>query len=403
MVKFSITKIADIVNQTTYKISNQTRFVKIVLVAGYCYCLFLISLFAYKHPHYNWDMLAYMALVIQEDNSDIKQIHEMTYKAAKEGIPAIDYEHLLGGDHRKNLSKDPTAFYNTLPFYAVKPLYIKMVSLFHKAGFSLPISTVLPSILFYLLIGLLFFFWVLKYLKILWAFAISTFIMLSSFMVFMPRLSTPDCMSAFLLLSSFYFIVERPSIKWVCFFLIFSVFARLDNVVPCFFIISFLFLSVKWEQKIKLKYYLLMLLIFTACYFGITAVTMKPFGWNVFYYPTYALHMNLSYSFHPSFLFKEYVALVISHITTAIVFYHFLFFMFFFSLIIYSPAVKYKNLTLDQAFAVVLVFSIFFRFILHPDLSDRFNIAYYLYFLIIFIKKYVGIISGLKPFPLAKG
>lgn len=388
-------------NTTFDKISNPGKFVKIVLIVIYCYCLFLIGLFAYRHPHYNWDMLGYMALVIQEDHSDISQVHEITYKTAKENIPATDYEHLVGSERRKNLSENRETFFKTLPFYAVKPMYIKMVSLFHKAGFSLPISTVLPSIIFYLMIGLLLFYWLLKYLKIIWAFAASLFIMLSSFMVFMPRLSSPDCLSAFLLLSAFYFIIEKPSIKWVFFFLFLSVFARLDNIVPCFFILSFLFFTKKWQEKIKLKYYLLMLIILTACYFGIIAVTMRPFDWDVFYYPTYALHMNLSHSFNSSFSLKEYVALVFSQVTTAIVFYNFLFFMFFLLLII-SPSIKYRNFTLEQAFSILLLLIILFRFILYPDLSDRFNIAYYLCFLIIFVKKYTGLISILRFVPVAK-
>jgi hypothetical protein len=362
----------------------------------------MIAVFAYKHPHYNWDMLAYMALVIQEDNSDIKQIHEMTYKAAEDGIPAIDYEHLVGGEHRRNLSTDPAAFFKTLPFYAVKPMYIKMVSFFHNAGFSLPISTVLPSIFFYLLIGLLLFYWLLKYLKIIWAFAVGISIMLSSFMVFMPRLSSPDCMSAFLLLSAFYFIIQKPSVKWMFLFLLLSVFARLDNIIPCFFILSFLFFTRQWQKEIKPKYYLLMLFIIAACYFGITTITMKSFGWNILYYPTYARYMNLSHSFEASFSLKNYIALVLSQISTAIVFYNFIFFMFFLSLLLYFPSVSHRNFTLDQSFSVLLLFIILFRFILYPDLSDRFNIAYYLCFLIIFIKKYVGIISGLKALPSAK-
>jgi hypothetical protein len=375
---------------------------KLLIVGTYFFCLLMVAAFAYKHPHYNWDMLAYMALVIQEDNSDIKQIHELTYKAAEESIPAIDYEHLVGGEHRRNLSTDPTTFFKTLPFYAVKPMYIKMVSFFHKAGFSLPKSTVLPSIIFYLLIGLLLFYWLLKYLKIIWAFALSLSIMLSGFMVFMPGLSSPDCLSAFLLLASFYFVIEKPSVKWAFLFLFLSMFARLDNIIPCLFILSFLFFSKRWKQEIKPKYFALMLFVVIACYFGITAATMKPFGWNIFYYPTYARYMNLSHSFDASFSIKNYIALVFSQIATAIVFYHFIFFMLFVLLISYLPHFKYLNFTLDQSFTILLVVIILFRFILYPDLSDRFNIAYYLCFLIIFIKKYVEIISGLKASPLAK-
>jgi hypothetical protein len=388
-------------NTTFDKILNPGKPVRLLLVVIYCYCLFLIGSFAYRHPHYNWDMLAYMALVIQEDRSDSKQIHEITYKTAKENIPASDFKKLLEGDYRKKLAEDPEAFFNTLPFYAVKPMYTKMVSLFHKAGFSLPISTILPSIIFYLLTGLLLCFWLLKYLEITWALAACLLIMLSGFMVSMAGLSTPDCLSAFLLLSSFYFILEKPSLQWVFFFFILSMFARLDNIVPCFFILSFLFFTGKWQKKIKLKYYLLMLIILTACYFGITFITMKPFGWDIFYYPTYSRYLNLSYTFSSSFSISDYLALAFSHVTTAILFYHFTLFMFFLLLILYSPSFKYRNFTLDQSFSVLLLLIMFVRFVLYPDLSDRFNIAYYLCFLMIFIKKYAGVLKGLKPLPVA--
>ena len=201
------------------------------LTSIYIVCICLIALFAFRRPHYNWDMLAYMALVIQEDHQDINQLHEITYKTVKDNIPEIDYEHLVGSEYRKSLAGNPKIFFNQLPFYAVKPLYVKMVSLFYKAGFPLPLSTVLPSILFYLLIGLLLFYWLLQYLKIIWTFAASLFIMLSGFMVFMARISTPDCLSAFLLLSSFYFIIEKPSLKWMFLFLVLSVFMIWDTAL----------------------------------------------------------------------------------------------------------------------------------------------------------------------------
>ena len=359
-----------------------------LLVPIYLLSIYLIALFAYKKPHYNWDMLAYMALVIKKDYTNINQLHQATYKIAKDNIPEIDYEHLIGSEYRKKLSEDPEAFFSKLPFYAIKPLYIKMVSLFYEAGFSLPMSTVLPSIIFYLMIGVLLFYWILKYLKIIWAFAASLLIMLSSFMVFMARLSTPDCMSSFFLLSAFYFIIEKPSIKWMFLFSVLALFARLDNIIPCFFIISFLFFTRKWQMKIKLKYYLLMLIILTCCYFGITSVTMKSFGWNVFYYPTYARYMNLSHTLLPSFSLRAYMSLIFSEITTAIVYYNFTFFGFFLFLILYSPIIKRRNFTFEQLFAFLLLFVILFRFILYPDLSDRFNIAYYLLFMIILLKKY---------------
>jgi hypothetical protein len=350
-------------------------------------CLFIIALFAYRRPHYNWDLLAYMALVLQQDNKDVNQIHFLTYQAAKQNIPAADYKHLIDGAYRKNLSENPTAFFNTLPFYAVKPLYIGMIYMFYKAGFSLPLCTVLPSIIFYMLIGFLIFYWLSKSIKTGWAFSASLIIMYSGFMVFMARLSTPDCMSAFFLLSAFYFILQKPVLKWSFLFLILSIFVRLDNFVAAILILTFLFVSPKSQLKADRKNYLVMIAIAIVCYFAVTIMMMRPFGWDASYYPSFALKMNLSHTSNSTFSFKAYSDLVISQIATVVVFYHFVFFLLLLWLIVY-PTFKWSRLSFVQAFSIILISIIACRFVLYPDLSDRFNIAYYVCFLIIFIQKY---------------
>lgn len=268
-----------------------------------------------------------------------------------------------------------------------------MVSLFHQAGFSLPVSTVLPSILFYMLIALLLFHWLMTYLQPIWAFAISLLTMCSAFMIFMARLSTPDCLSAFLLLSSFYFIIRKPSLPWMFSFLFASMFARLDNIIPALFIVSFLFFTAKWPKKMRLNIYLLLLAILVAGYLIITTTTLQPFNWNIFYYPTFAHYLDTNHIVHTYFSVKDYLALLFSEATTAIVFYHFTFFMLFLFLIIYSPSGKWPPFSFDQSFSILLVLIILFRFVLFPDLSDRFNISYYICFLILGIKRFTALLS----------
>ena len=50
--------------------------------------------------------------------------------------------------------------------------------------------------------------------------------------------------------------------------------------------------------------------------------------------------------------------------------------------------VKFRNLTFELLFCVLLIFTVVFRFILFPDLEDRFYIAYYLVILILFMHQY---------------
>ena len=345
-------------------------------------------------------MLAYMALVVklQHNNISVDQVHEITYTEAKKNIPAIEYDFLLGGDYRKTMAENPAAFYSQLPFYVVKPMYVGLVYLFNTAGFSLPLSTAIPSILSYLLIGFLLLYWLKKYLNPFFAFAVSLLIMYSGFMVSVARESTPDCLSAALLLSAFYFIIEKPSLRAVLFFMILSVFARLDNIITWGMIISFLFYSKKSVLKISSKQYVLILFILTVCYLGITFL-VRSFGWSISFYNDFVSHQELSLGQDNTFSLKTYISLAYAKIITSIVYHHITLFIIVILFIIgHSPILKFGDLNFEQLFSLLLVFIILVRFITFPDLSDRFNIANYICAVILLMKKYSS-----SQIALAKG
>jgi len=181
----------------------------------YFLCLLPVAIFAFKRPYYNWDMLPYMALALKMDHADSNMVHKMTFSIAKADIPTVDYGYLTSGEYRKKMADSTADFYSQLPFYVVKPFYIWMVYLFYKLGFSLPLSTVLPSILSYLLIGLILLSWLKKYLSTSFAFPAALLIMYSVFMVSMARLSTPDALSSLLLFSAMYLIIEMGSLTGI--------------------------------------------------------------------------------------------------------------------------------------------------------------------------------------------
>ena len=111
----------------------------------------------------------------------------------------------------------------------------------------------------------------------------------------------------------------------------------------------------------------------------------------MWFYPQFAVHLNLSQGLHNTFSLKEYGALYYSKIITAIVYEHFSLFMLVIIFIIgYSPTIKLSPFSSDQLFSILLLFIIILRFIIFPELADRFNIAYYLCALILLIKKYAA-------------
>jgi len=368
-------------------VSNNTINICLIYIV-YFFCLLPVGILAFRKPYYNWDMLPYMAIIIKMDHSDINLIHKITYKSAKENIPSKEYGFLIASsnEYRRKMAESPTDFYQQLPFYIVKPLYTGLIYLFYKAGFSLPKSTVLPSIMAYLMIGLLLFYWLTKYLKLLFAFAGGLLLMFSIYMVSIARESTPDCLSALLMFSAVYFIIEKPSVKLMFLFFLLSIFTRIDNIITCFIILSFLAFSDKWEKHIPIKQYFLMLFIMTACYFSITFAT-TTFGWNIFYYPTFVTSFDLAYKFHTTFPFREYLALMYSKAITAMVLSHLTTFLFLVLLILIPWPGQFRKFGFDQLFSLLLVLIILVRFILFPDLSDRFYIAFYLIIFIFLVRK----------------
>jgi hypothetical protein len=372
--------------------------VSILLHFLFVLCLLPAVIFSYRHADYNWDMLGYMAVVIKMDGvKDFNKIHDATYKIAKENVPTKEYNRLVDtSGPRARFATDPLFFKRVLPIHVVKPLYLWCVYLFYKAGFNLPLATAMPSVISYIFIGLLLFIWVKNYLDTAVAFLSALLVMYSSFMLAAARISSPDTISAFFLLATFYFILERPNIWLMFLFSLLAILSRVDNLITCFFMISFLAFSGKWDKRISKGYYFLMLLILGGEYLAII-LPIRQFGWSLTYYWEYARHMNFNRDFDKPLSLSDYSSYMVSKIVTALVSSHFVFFTFLATLIVSQPLPKKSyTLTFDQLLILLLMMVVLVRFILLPDLSDRFYISLYLLILIVLIRK-IKKVPGYSP------
>ncbi len=360
-------------------------------------CLLPIAIFAYKHPAYNWDMLAYMALVVKIEKGDINEVHKITYVNARENIPVNEYDKLVGGDLRKSRLENPSEFNRILPLYAVKPFFIWLSYGFYKAGFSLPLATVIPSIIAYLLIGLLLFHWLCRHHRIFLAFAGGLLIMYSSVMINVANLSTPDCVSALFLLSAFYFILEKPSVLLSFLFLTGSVFVRLDNIILSFLLLTFLFFSGLRKKKIPRVQYFTMLAVLTGVYILISGMAGGD-NWDLLYYPTFIKYYHPDHQAQSLFSVSNYLTLFSERVVMALLYSQVSIFLLLVLIMVSGglPA-KLRNLPFEQLFCILLVFTIVIRFILFPDLEDRFYIAFYVVILILFMQQYKSGIKFFKP------
>jgi hypothetical protein len=356
----------------------------------YFLCLLPIAIYCFKRPYHNWDMLAYMGVVVKMDHSDINQIHQLVYQQAKADVPAEEFVQLIDPHtaYRNNMSQNSVDFYQQLPFYTVKPLYTGFIFLLHKIGFPLASATVLPSIIGYLLIGLLLFLWLSKYLTPMITWVGALLLMYSTPMINLARLSTPDCLSGFLLLAAMYYILEKPSAVGMFLFLVLSVFCRIDNFVTGFIIISFLAMTKFEDKKISLSKYILMLGVLVTSYLAVAVKATEGFSWSFWYFPKFAHFYNLSYNLQTSFSLNKYFALAYSHGITALVSTNMVFFLFIVLLIVVFPIpTRFRKFNFDQLFCLLLTLIILIRYILYPNIDDRFYIAFYLVFIMVLVKK----------------
>lgn len=363
------------------------RFFLTLIYFAFLCCILPTAIYIYKNPAYNFDMLGYMALIVKMDKPHtVGEIHDITYSTARQTIPTDDYKKLTETSlYRKRFESDSSEFRKVLPNYIVKPLYIWFCWLFYKSGSSLPIATVMPSIISYLLLGLFLFHWFKKYLQTGFAFAGAALIMLSVFTTAIASLSTPDCLSALFLFISMYFILEKKNLTLMSIFFLLAIFTRLDNVIPCFFIISFLTFSKKWNTIDK-KQYFFMLAILAVAYISIV-LPVRQFGWNIFFYSEYAKHIDYSRDFNQPVSILSYFSLMYSKLVTAFVSTHFTFFLFLGLLILFTKKFSLRTLSFDQTFLLVLTAIGLFKFLLLPDLSDRFYLGSYLIIIMLLVRK----------------
>lgn len=367
---------------------DRRRLIRMIIPAMYVVIISMVVARAFRKPEYNWDMLAYIAVVISGNQQDIAGIHRETYQAARDQTPPAAFQQLVNpaNSYRLNMFHNDTAFYRQLPFYVVKPLYTALVYLGNQAGFSLPASTVVPSVIAYFGIAILLFFWFSKYLDLLYAAAAALLIMLSAPLLTVSGLSTSDALSAFLLLGSFYFILQKPMLFVMLLFMTASILARLDNIIVC--VLTILLLAIAKNPPLKItKIGCLGIFLWLSAVYLFVAHRASTFGFGVFYYPSFLGYLNMPHRFQAHFSLADY--LQVFRADAVIGFYHSALALFgFLALLLF-----YKNgrgslqgLSFYSLLPVLFCVIFLIRFMLDPDISDRFYIPYYLLIAVLWVQ-----------------
>jgi hypothetical protein len=362
--------------------------VKYFFLTVYLGILCIAAIFWFKTPSYNWDMLPYTVMVLKMDHYTTESAHGQAYRLAEQNLSPDRYGLVVdsANAYRSTMAKDSRVFESQLPFYAVKPLYIALCYLSYKAGVDLPHATAAPSVISYILIGLLLFHWLTKYLRLPIALISSVLLMMSPPLIESARLSTPDGLSAFLLLSFFYFILEKPSLVLASIAMMLSVLARLDNLLICFLVLFAIHFSKKWYRPVGFWRFVFMCFLLVIVYFGIGLLASK-YGWSALFYGDFAAHFTPQNSAAPQFSVSSYLVVMKERLKIGMTSSHLAIFMSLLPMV-FSKNFSFKKMSFDQLFCILIPVALAIRFVLIPGIADRFYIAYYLIIFILLAKTY---------------
>lgn len=182
-------------------------------------------------PHWNWDLVPYVACVLENRISAPADLHAATFEEIRRIVPSARFAELTSGEYFGDVFRDPEALRQQLPFYRVKPAYIVLLRLLASTGLSPVTATLAISIAAAVSFAALVFFWLRLHFA---SRAAGPFAVLLSLLIGLPivaRIASPDALSGCLLLIALYALCEHAALGAASLAIVASVAIRSDNVI----------------------------------------------------------------------------------------------------------------------------------------------------------------------------
>jgi hypothetical protein len=306
-------------------------------------------------PGHNGDMPFYIAAVFSRQGLTDQEAFSKAREVIREEMSSEEgIRHIYRLDHADK---------NLLDFYRIKPLYIFLIAAFHHVGIPFILSTLIPSLISFFLIGCILFSWSAKVFAPLPALIFSIILLLINPSIILARLSSPDPLSNLFLFYCFYRIYFEKRYTWTILFLLVSLFIRLDNLIA----VCILAVLMKYwpapgaKTRIAAEVFLFTVLVAVATAVWVNFYFESGFWWftRVTYiqsFHAYCLQvlvyfLSLSQSFFPALLLFAFLA-------------------------VFKGKMKGKKRTVHLLLGIGSI--LFFRFLLFPSFEERFETAFYL-------------------------
>ena len=242
-------------------------------------CFFLLlSVWAIRQPHYTWDLLGYVGCAV--NSTDPKIIHDVAFDAIRDA-PSDEDIH-ADNPYRKDVAANPYHFAEQLPFYSIKPVYVALIKVLHRAGMPFQKSAVAISAASNFLLAVLLWQWLAAYLTGWSLAAACTLIMLSPNILVLSRWATPDCLATLVAAVAFYLILERKSYFWGSALLLLDVWVRTDALVLAGIVFAVSLIT----RKLDITQFAALSLLALGSYFAINHFAGN-YGWPALFYNSF--------------------------------------------------------------------------------------------------------------------
>jgi hypothetical protein len=357
---------------------------KILFYIFYLALLATISFYAKKMAYYDMDLVFYTGCVLEPEEKDDASLQHSVYTVLQRDLPPQNWKRVTDStnSYRHQLVNNPSLYHHQLIFYRVKPLYIQLLRMAWRAGYSPVVASVWLNVICYFLTGIVLLMFLQRHLKFTFAFVTSVCTMLWPMVLDPLRNNTPDMLGVFLFITGTLLLIsEKNKYRLLALpFLVLLIFVRVESVV---FILALSGLLWFFAAGRYSKTYLLVLIVAStaaACYVSFT----HPLSWSLLY-----RHSMLGYvadltNRDAAMTFKEYW-LAFKSVPRSL-------FVSDFSLIIlmlFFLVWKRKALSqMTQILTFTIIIYLVCRIFLLPDLCIRYYSGVFILVLVLSVKSF---------------
>ncbi|HSD11261.1 MAG TPA: hypothetical protein VLF14_09765 [Candidatus Binatia bacterium] len=275
------------------------------------FCVFLAWLVARSihSPHWNWDLVPYVACVLEGRFPDPADLQAATFEEIRRIVPPSRFAALTTGDYFGDVFRDPEALRQQLPFYRIKPAYLELLRLLASAGLSPVTATLAVSIAASVSFAVLVFFWLRIHLA---ARASGPCAVLLSLLIGLPivaRISTPDAISGCCLLVALYALCERAALGVAALAIVLSVAIRSDNVIIGLWFAALFFALDRREDRLHPWRHAATALGVVAVY-TVSVRGAAAYPWTTFFVHSFGAPLSRPAEWHGSLSLRFYLAVL---------------------------------------------------------------------------------------------